>query len=202
MAIGTYTELLTAAANWLARADLTSRVPEFVSLAQARINRQVLAQAMETKSAAFSITGEYVNVPSDFKQAHHFHLNTNPRKTLKVYDLEGMSDQYTTGGSPKYFQVVGTQFRFAPAPSTAEPATLIYFAKPATLATTTQETNSLFPANVDLYLYATLLEAEGLLGDDARIPIWKAGYDEALHSINRLAKESRHGGGSMMTRPG
>lgn len=202
MAISTYSELLTAGANWLARSDLTSRVPEFVTLAQARINRQVRVQAMETKNATFSITGEYVNVPSDFLQAQHFYLNTSPRTTLKSLDAEGMTDLYTTSAQPKYFQVVGTQFRFSPVPDATYSATLIYFAKPATLAASSQETNSLFPTNADLYLYATLLEAEGFLADDPRLVVWKQGYDEALASLNRQAMSQRYGGGSLMARPG
>jgi hypothetical protein len=57
MAISTYAELQTAAANWLGRADLTSRIPEFVALAEAKFNRTLRIRDMITKDAAFSITG-------------------------------------------------------------------------------------------------------------------------------------------------
>jgi hypothetical protein len=39
MAIGTYSELQTAVANWLGRDDLTDRIPEFIDLAEARLSR-------------------------------------------------------------------------------------------------------------------------------------------------------------------
>ena len=39
MAIGTYAELQTAVANWLDRDDLTDRIPEFIALAEAKMNR-------------------------------------------------------------------------------------------------------------------------------------------------------------------
>ena len=39
MAIGTYSELQTAVANWLDRDDLTDRIQEFIALAEARMNR-------------------------------------------------------------------------------------------------------------------------------------------------------------------
>jgi hypothetical protein len=201
MAISTYTELLAASANWLARSDLTSRIPEFVTLAQARINRQIRAQAMETKTTSFSITGEYVNVPADFLEAKHFYIPGSPRRTLKREDAEAM-DEYSSSDTPASFAVVGTQFRFAPAPSSTETATLIYYAKPATLAATTQETNSLFPTNVDLYLYATLLEAESFIQDDPRLAVWKSAYDEAVAYINGQAKKQAAMGGSMTTRAG
>jgi hypothetical protein len=39
MAISTYAELQTAVANWLDRDDLTARIPEFITLAEAKIRR-------------------------------------------------------------------------------------------------------------------------------------------------------------------
>lgn len=202
MALATYTNLLAAAATWLARSDLTSSIPDFVTLAQARINRQVRVQAMETKSASFSITGEYVAVPTDFLEAKHFYITSvSPRQSLKYLDEESMTDEYSTSDQPKYFGVVGSNFRFAPVPNATYTATLIYYAKPATLVASTQETNSLFPTHADLFLYATLLEAAPFLADDSRIMVWKGGYDEALANINGQAKRTQSYGGSMVTRP-
>lgn len=157
---------------------------------------------METKSASFSINAEYVNVPSDFIEARHFYItSTDPDRVLRYMTPESMTDLYDATDIPGHYAVVGTQFRFAPAPSATQTATLVYYAKPATLAATSQETNSLFPANVDLYLYATLLEAESFIQNDSRLAVWKTGYDEALHSINKQANASRYGG-SAAARPG
>ena len=47
MAIGQFSELKTAIANWLERGDLTSRIPEFVQLAEDRIGRELRVRAME-----------------------------------------------------------------------------------------------------------------------------------------------------------
>lgn len=201
MAITTYTELQTAVANWLARSDLTSRIPEFITLAQARINRQVRAKAMETKSTTFSIANEYESVPSDFLQVKHFYITSStPRKTLEPLDAIRITDNLTTSGQPKYFSVEGTQFRFGPTPDATYTATLIYYAKPATFVTTSQETNSLFPANADLYLYAALLEAESFIQNDPRLMVWKQAYDEALANLNSQSGNWRHGG-PLVTRP-
>lgn len=204
MAISTYSELLTAAANWLGRSDLTSRIPEFVTLAQARINRQVRAQAMETKSASFSINDEYVNTPADFLEARHFYItSTNPNAVLRYMAPDTMTEVYPSDNTsqPGYYAVVGTQFRFSPKPDATYTATLVYYAKPATLAASSQETNSLFPANADLYLYATLLESESFIQNDSRISLWKSAYDDALFNLNKSANASRYGG-SMAVRPG
>ena len=47
MAIGTFGELKTAIANFLARSDLTDRIPEFISLAEARMGRELSTRSQE-----------------------------------------------------------------------------------------------------------------------------------------------------------
>lgn len=198
----TYTTLLSEVAGYLSRSDLTSIIPTLVQFAQVRINREVRTQAMETKNATFSITGEYVNVPADFLEAKHFYLNISPRKTLVGHDLEGMTDEYTSSNKPKYFQVVGSQFRFSPVPDATYTATLIYYAKPATLAASSQETNSLFPSIApDLYLYASLLEAEPYIGNDPRIATWGQAYERGISNLAAATKRASTAGGSLTTRP-
>ena len=46
MAINTYGTLQTAVANWLDRDDLSARIPEFISLAEAIFNRTLRIRAM------------------------------------------------------------------------------------------------------------------------------------------------------------
>jgi hypothetical protein len=198
----TYTTLLAEVASYLGRSDLTSTIPTFVQNAQIRINRDVRAREMVTKNTSFSINAEYVNVPSDFLEVKHFYItSSSPRKSLEPMDAGGMTDDYTTSGQPKYFSVESTQFRFSPTPDATYTATLIYYAKPATLATTSQETNTLFPTVApDLYLYASLLEAESFIANDPRLAVWSQAYERGVASLNAATKGSRHGG-PLTTRP-
>jgi hypothetical protein len=197
----TYTTLLAEVASYLSRADLTSTIPTFVQFAQTRINRDVRVREMETKNASFSITGEYVNVPSDFLEVKSFYIPAATRYALEPMDAGTMTNDYPSSGDVKYFSVEAGQFRFAPVPSATTTATLIYYAKPATLATTTQETNTLFPTVApDLYLYASLLEAESFIQNDPRLPVWQQAYAAGVQALNRAGKGSRHGG-PLTTRP-
>jgi hypothetical protein len=56
MAISTYAELQAAAANWLVRRDLATRIVEFISLAEARINRVVRDHARRRREASLTAT--------------------------------------------------------------------------------------------------------------------------------------------------
>lgn len=51
MTITTYAGLQAAAANWLVRSDLTARIPEFISLAEARLNRVLRTRLAEAEVA-------------------------------------------------------------------------------------------------------------------------------------------------------
>ena len=57
MTISTYSELQTAAGNWLNRSDLTSRLPEFIALAESRFNRILNVPEMEAVEALRSRHG-------------------------------------------------------------------------------------------------------------------------------------------------
>lgn len=199
----TYTTLLAEVANYLSRSDLTSIIPTFVQFGQARINRDVRAKVMQTKNTSITIDAEYEDVPSDFLEVVSFYLtSTSPRKTLEFMGMDEMTREYSVSDVPSHYCVAGTQFRFGAVPASSYTATLVYYAKPATLATTTQETNSLFPSIApDLYLYASLLEAEGYIQNDPRLPVWKEAYAAGVESLNAASKNSRHGG-PMTTRPG
>lgn len=62
MAITSYSELSTAVANWLERDDLTSRIPEFISLAEARHRREIRLRQQQKRQnllsgTSYTITG-------------------------------------------------------------------------------------------------------------------------------------------------
>src|SRR5215469_5450549 len=57
MSITTYAELQVAAANWLVRADLAARIPEFITLAESRLNRVLRARLAETEAALTTTVG-------------------------------------------------------------------------------------------------------------------------------------------------
>ena len=56
MAIGTYSELQSSIASFLARDDLTTQIPDFISLAEARMSRELRSARSQEKRATASIT--------------------------------------------------------------------------------------------------------------------------------------------------
>ena len=174
MALTTYTELKTSIGDWLNRTDLTSAIADFISLAEAQIERQLRTRQMITRANA-DISTEYAALPSDFLETKSFKLtSTNPVTPLIFQTIDALDDlsrTFSAASRPKYFGIVGGQIRVVPVPDATYTTELIYYAKLSKLSSTVS-INWLLAASPDIYLYGSLLQAAPYLQDDARIPVW------------------------------
>ena len=207
MTISTYSELKDAVALWTNRADLAtgganvSRVDEIIDNAEALLNRELRVTDQETKSASFSITGEYVAVPADFLQVRSFYLNTTAKATLTFLPPDTQTDYYGSAGSgqPKFFSVVGTNFRFSPVPDATYTATLVYFAKIPALSVS-NTTNWLLTSHPDLYLAACRAYAYDFIRDSQAMGEQMKLVELLSSSLKRQGDMARWGGNSMAVR--
>ena len=200
MAIGTFAELKTAAANWLDRSDLTARIPEFISLAEARFNRVLRIRDMETVSTAISTTGgtrEY-SLPTGFVQMKEFHLTTDPITPLAYITPEMMSRMWagSTTGKPEVFTIIADNVRFGPSPDAVYTTSMRYY-KTFTALSDSNTTSEMLTNNPDVYLYGTLLEAEPFIMNDERVPLWLAAFDKAVSDIQNQDNKDRHSGSQL-----
>ena len=109
MAIGTYSELQTAVANWLDRSDLSSRIPEFITLSEARINRLLRVRLMENVKVISLISGsKRYPLPSDYLQLRTIQYDAS---TIATTTLDGNitdADTSITLASVTGFTATGT----------------------------------------------------------------------------------------------
>ena len=200
MAISTFAELKTAAANWLDRGDLTDRIPEFIALAEARFNRILRIRDMETVSTAISTTGgtrEY-DLPTGFVQMKEFHLSTDPIISLSYITPEMMSRMWagSTSGIPKVYTIIADKVRLGPNPDAVYTTSMLYY-KTFTALSTDNTTSEMLTNNPDVYLYGTLLEAEPFIMNDARVPLWLAAFEKAVDDIQNQDNKDRHSGSQL-----
>jgi hypothetical protein len=202
MALTTYTELKTSIGDWLNRTDLTSAIADFISLAEAQIERQLRTRQMISRSNA-DINTEYAALPSDFLETKSFKLtSTNPVTPLVFQTIDALDDlsrQYSAASRPKYFGIVGGQIRLIPAPDATYTTELIYYAKLTKLSASVSS-NFLLASSPDIYLYGSLLQAAPYLQDDARIPVWSSLYDRALTDVQTADDRGSTSGGAMAAR--
>ena len=200
MAIGTYAQLKTAAANWLDRSDLTDRIPEFIALAEARFNRELRTRDMETVSTAISTvagTREY-SLPTGFVQMKEFHLSTDPLTPLAYITPEMMTRLWAGSATakPQVFTIIADNVRLGPAPDAVYTTSMLYY-KTFTALSDSATTNEMLTNNPDVYLYGTLLEAEPFIMNDQRIQVWLGAFDRAVASIQNQDNKDRHSGSNL-----
>jgi len=200
MAIGTFAQLKTAAANWLDRSDLTDRIPEFIALAEARFNRELRTRDMETVSTAISTvagTREY-SLPTGFVQMKEFHLSTDPLTPLAYITPEMMTRLWagSAQAKPQVFTIIADNVRLGPAPDAVYTTSMLYY-KTFTALSDSATTNEMLTNNPDVYLYGTLLEAEPFIMNDQRIQVWLGAFDRAVASIQNQDNKDRHSGSNL-----
>ena len=200
MAIGTFAELKTATANWLDRSDLTDRIPEFISLAEARFNRILRIRDMETVSTAISTvagTREY-DLPTGFVQMKEFHLTTDPITPLSYITPEMMSrlEAGSSKSKPQVFTVIADKVRLGPNPDAVYTTSMLYY-KTFTALSASNTTSDMLTNNPDVYLYGTLLEAEPFIMNDERVPLWLAAFEKAVSDIQNQDNKDRHSGSQL-----
>jgi hypothetical protein len=202
MALSTYTELKTSIGDWLNRADLTTVIPDFISLAEAQVERTLRTRQMIVRANA-SFDAQYGAVPSDFLETKSLKLtSTNPQTPLEFLSIDALDNkasEYTGSGKPRFFGVVGGQFRIVPTPDATYTTELTYYAKLTKLSSTVA-TNWLLTSNPDIYLYGALLQAAPYLQDDARIQTWATLYERALNDSQTADDRSASSGGALLTR--
>lgn len=202
MALTTYNELKSSVADWLNRTDLTAVVPDFISVAEAQIERTLRTRQMIVRATA-AIDTEYSAVPADFLETKSIKLNTNPVTALAFDSIDAMdlmkSTRYLSPGKPQYFSIVGGQIRVLPVPDNSYTAELTYYAKLTKLSSTVAS-NWLLASSPDVYLYGSLMQASPYLKDDARIPVWSSMYTSALEAIQVADDRGATSGGAIMMR--
>ena len=204
MALTTYAELKTSVGDWLNRTDLATAISDFVSLAEAQIERQLRTRQMIVRAnASFAAAAEYGTVPDDFLETKSIKLDTNPITYLSFQTIDAMDQlsntTYLSSGKPLYFSVVGSQFRLLPIPDGAYTAELVYYAKLAKLSNT-NTTNWLLTQAPDAYLYGSLLQAAPYLQDDARISVWSSLYQAGLEQLQIADDRGSTSGGAILAR--
>ncbi len=171
MAIDSYTTLQTAVANWLDRDDLTDRIPEFISLAEARFNRDLRIRAMETKQTASTVAAQRnYALPSGYLQMRNFQVNVTPVRVLEYVTPEIYDRLYgsTANGIPVYYTLLANEIQLGPIPDSVMTLEMTFYKTFDALSPTTT-TNWVLTNAPDVYLYAALMEAEAFLVNDARL---------------------------------
>jgi hypothetical protein len=199
VSITTYAELQTAVKNWLHRSgvlaqdDVTSIIPDLITIAEKRIFREVRVRVMESTLSS-TIANGVIAVPADYLDLKFAYINATPTSALQRAPASQVYSTYPTRsaqGKPTMIAREGSNFIFGPYPDSGYTVSGIYYAKPTGIATSA---NTLFTDNPDLYLFAALCEAAPYIQDDPRVQLWEAKYASIKQQM-AFEDESEYGSG-------
>jgi hypothetical protein len=185
MSLQTYSDLQGAVASWLHRADLTTYIPDFITLADSRINNDLRHRAMETTQAT-TIAAGVITVPTNYIELKDAYISSSsPYVNLDRKTANWIYDKYpnrTAGDIPKFIAREGSNFIFGPYPDSGYVVTLVYYNRFAALSSSV---NSVFTSYPGLWLYAALSEAEPFIKNDKRLGLWQAKYREIFELVQK-----------------
>jgi len=191
-AFTSYDNLKTNIADYLARSDLTDKIPMFVSLAEKRLNRDLRLRQMLQQSTYSLTSGYKVPTPTDFLEMKDIHIDANPVINL---NFKTVSQFYRLGnssstGEPINYTLVSDNFVLAPRPvSSPTVINMTYYKIPKVLSDT-NPSNEYLEVCPDLLLYASLVESTPFLMNDERLATWEALYTRGLTSITKSDEQS------------
>lgn len=200
MAITTQPELLQAVSDAMARSDLTSFIPDFVTMAENWLNygsenvSPLRTKEMEATTSLVPTAG-VVALPSDFLEWKRVSENTSYKRTLAYITPDEAERRYPDGaaGLGERFTIVGTSLYTYPLVSNN--VNLVYYqAIPALTASNT--TNWLLTKAPGVYLRATLVQAYAFIKDATEMATQAQLASALIAGMNRsdmLGKYSRAG---------
>ncbi len=215
MTIASQSDLVAAVSNWLfGRTDLAARVPDFITLFEAKANRLLRCRQMETRAVAtLNINAnepEFLPLPTDYQMMRRVRLintyNTTGSTAVKKprlrfatnAQMDDLRAEEPNPGAPIWFTVFGSELEFLPTPDEPYQVEMIYRALIPPLSANT--TNWLLKFAPDTYLYGVLMEAAPYLHEDERIAVWSQGLSTAIQQLNDLSEEATYNAGPLTQR--
>lgn len=202
-----YTTLQSAVTEYLARdqdTTLVARIPTFVQMFEAKMNRTLFVRQMEQRSTTSADTTdnepEFLSLPDDFQSMRRIRLSGVTGKPCLAFKSGTQMDEFrafsaNVPAQPLYFTIMGSEIELAPTPDQDYAIEMVYRKNVPALAT--NSTNWLLTLAPDLYLYGSLLESAPYIKEDGRLQTWGLLYKTALDDLNGLGLTSTFNAGPM-----
>lgn len=194
MPITTYDELQTVVADFLNRDDLTARIPTFIDMAEAAMNRDLRHWRTENRAIA-PVSTRYTALPSDFVEPIRMELSGDktPVQLMSHYEMQSSREATRdTAGKPRNYNITQGEIELFPTPDDTYNLEMYYYGKIPSLSAS-NTSNQILENFPDVYLYGSLVHSAPFLGDDQRLQVWGSLYQSSLSAINGQSERAKQG---------
>lgn len=191
MTISTYADLKTSIASWINRTDLTSVIPDFITLTEARINRTLLPRSSETEEEIVAVPGSrYIVIPTGMINPVALWLKAYlPRQKLTQMLPAELPVKTNATGYPEYWAIDNSNIALD---KIAGEAYTFDFRYTKTFALSDSvTTNYVLTNNPDVYLWGSLVEAAGYLKDAQAAALYESRFQNAMSEAMANENDTR-----------
>lgn len=190
-----YADLLEDVADTLDRDDVETRLPRWLKLVEARLNRLLDDPEMEVVSESIA-TGEYTALPSDFGEMVSISTGDGPLHPAGA--VEFATYDTAISGTPRYYTIQDGAIGLWPGNASAT-IRMVYRRNLPPL-TVLAPTNWLLERAPDVYFYGVLLQANAWDVDNEAASNWKSLWDEAIAELKMDGARRKYGAGTLSPR--
>jgi hypothetical protein len=197
MSLSNYTELKTSIANYLNRNDLTSVIPDFITLTEDRLNRDLRVSSNVVRAETTTTSGQaFYNLPADIIELKNITYEaTSSSHALNYLSMESASREYggVTSGYPRAYTLVGDNLKLLPTPDGAYGININYYKKLSALSDSnlTNDIITLYPA---LYLFGSCLEGAIYLNDTEQSQRFVSIFSQTMAEVKETEEKSLYAG--------
>lgn len=183
-----YSTLSSAIAAWLNRSDLTSRIPDFIQLAEEKFNRRLRCRQMEEALPVTAIVDDEVTIPAGIVAVKSLWIDGYEHCPLKAQSLDYVVANHRATVARHYAWNAST-WRFD---GTGSVTGVLY--KKITPLSLANPTNWILENHPSAYLFGALQEAAIYIKDDADRDYWNARQDSVILEIHGNDARDRFSG--------
>lgn len=202
MSLANYTDLQASIASWLNRPDLTATIPDFITLAEARIARDLRLRSQVVTATLTTTAGvQGVDLPAGWLEFENLTVVGTPDAQLNYVNIQHLDTKFPSNGytgKPAVYSVEGSQVLFGPVPDSAYSISVLYYKRYDALSVT--PTNWLLTNHPGIYLFAALCESAPFLNDDARALVWETKYKRDLDALSSSDENGQFSGSVLKVR--
>lgn len=201
MALATYADLQASIASWMNRTDLTTVIPDFVTIAESRMARDLRVRNQIVSSTLTATAGvQSVALPTDWLEFENLSVTVTggADTNLQYLTIEQMDAKYPNGGSqskPFVYTIEGSNLMLGPVPDVNYTIGILYYARFSSLITAS--TNWLMTNYPNLYLYGCLREASLFVKDEQRAAHWDGLYMKTAADVQDIDDKASHSGSAL-----
>lgn len=203
MALTTYAELKTAVATRLSRSNMTTLIPDFITIAHAKMMRGDKGNRMPgvriddmLTEADLTISDGAVSLPADYLQRHSLYLNDSTETPIAFMPLPRFNrlGSKTQAGTPQFYTIKGSSLLVAPY---STDTIKFYYYQTLDQMSADSDTNAILQKAPHAYLYGALAEAYSHIRQPQYAALYLGQFVSAVLSLNEESDDHEFSGDAL-----